>query len=68
MLDLRARWVGNVFGTNTGKIYLELDAKDTQIKAQLHFMDDNYGLIIYSLTGTFADRLNLSGLTIWDTN
>src|SRR5262249_23703508 len=56
-------WAGNVFGTNTGNIFLKLEGTDNALKGTLRHNDRNMNaIIVYAVTGSFdGSRLMLMG-------
>mgnify|MGYP001176596960 CR=1 FL=1 len=55
-------WAGNVFGTNTGKVFLQLSGEDTALTGTLRFNEDGVGIVLYSVSGKFDGReLTLTG-------
>jgi hypothetical protein len=56
-------WAGNVFGTNTGNVFLKLSGPDTGLTGTLRHHDhDQKVIIVYSVTGSFdGSRLQLNG-------
>lgn len=46
-------WAGRVFGTNTGNLFLDLEATADELRGTLRFMDNAFGLVIYEVKGTF---------------
>jgi hypothetical protein len=62
MATLGKLWAGHVYGTNLGNVFIELDVKDNkEVVGLLRFADAAYGLVVYSLTGTFDEALRLTG-------
>ena len=59
MAKLAKYWTGYLFGTNTGKIFLELDHDENTkiVKGEARFNDDVTGIVIYDFTGSFDDAL-----------
>lgn len=54
-------WAGRVYGTNTGNLFLEFDETEPRLSGTLRFLDVLAGIAVYSVEGTFDDRLNLTG-------
>jgi hypothetical protein len=50
-------WAGGIAGTNTGKVLAEFEHTDDRVTGTLRVRDDQFGLSIYSVSGTF-DGLN----------
>ncbi|MFO1207602.1 MAG: hypothetical protein U1E40_00105 [Amaricoccus sp.] len=61
-ISIAALWTGNIYGTNTGKLFIRLEGDDTSLRAAVHLNDDNRGIIVIEATGSFEDEcLSLSG-------
>ena len=58
MAEIGKHWAGNACGTNTGNLFVEIESKAGQLVGSLRFMDNNFGLTVYDLAGTF-DGSNL---------
>ena len=54
-------WAGNIYGTNTGNFFLKFDAVEPNFKGTLRHLDPAYGVAVYSVEGTFAETLQLTG-------
>jgi hypothetical protein len=61
MTQLGKLWAGRVYGTNTGNIFVEFDEVEPQIVGRLRFLDSVAGIAVYSIRGSFTDRLLLTG-------
>ncbi len=61
MTQLGKLWAGRVYGTNTGNLFVEFDEVEPQVVGRLRFLDALAGIAVYSVKGTFADRLVLTG-------
>ena len=61
MSQIGKLWTGRVYGTNTGNIFVKFDEVEPHIVGQLRFLDSLYGAAIYSVRGSFTDRLVLEG-------
>lgn len=67
-MSIATFWSGHAFGTNSGKLFLEIEGKDNAIKGTLRFSDIDLGLVRYSVEGEFSSsKLVISGTTV-DTN
>lgn len=53
MAGMGKLWAGRLFGTNIGNLFVELDAVDGDFTGTVRFMDDRFGLVTYSIKGTF---------------
>lgn len=61
MANLGRLWAGHVYGTNTGNLFLELDSDGPHISGTLRFMDAQFGVAVYHVTGDFDGKLRLDG-------
>lgn len=62
MATLVRLWAGRVYGTNTGNLFIELDASGDKITGTLRMMDALFGLAVYRLNGSFdGGTLRLHG-------
>lgn len=53
-------WAGHIYGTNTGKVFLEISGPNDNLVGTLRLADDQFGLAILEVGGSFADGvLNL---------
>lgn len=50
-------WVGNVFGTNTGKVYAKIAQQGQIVSGEARLMDDSAGLIVFDIIGTADEHL-----------
>lgn len=61
-ISIAALWTGNIYGTNTGKLFLRLEGDDASLQAAVHLNDDNRGIIVIEAVGSFKGQsLSLSG-------
>lgn len=62
MSKLGKLWAGQVYGTNTGRLFADFDSNEREVSGSLRFNDDAHGLTVYSIAGTFdGSRLMLTG-------
>ena len=61
MSQIGKLWAGRVYGTNTGNIFVEFDEVEPHIVGHLRFLDSLHGITVYTVTGSFTDRLVLNG-------
>lgn len=55
-------WAGQIYGTNTGKIYAEINEANGSITGTIRIMDDVFGLSIFSISGSFnATEVKFTG-------
>jgi hypothetical protein len=59
MSNIAGLWAGNIFGTNTGKVFLELQAKNGVLTGIARLNDDTFGVVVYKVTGTNGNEVNL---------
>ena len=59
MSNIAGLWAGNIFGTNTGKVFLELHAQDGELTGTARLNDDSFGIVVYKVTGTNGNEVNL---------
>jgi hypothetical protein len=61
-MALAKRWAGQVWGTNIGKLFVRLEGNDDALTGTLHFNDQEVGVAVYTVKGSFAaPKLNLVG-------
>lgn len=61
MPQLGRLWAGRVYGTNTGNIFVEFDKIEPYVVGRLRFLDSAVGIAVYSISGTYDERLQLTG-------
>lgn len=62
LANIGRNWNGRVFGTNTGNVSLTLEGEDNALKGLIRLADDQAGLIVYEVSGTYdAGSLTLTG-------
>lgn len=55
-------WAGEIYGTNTGNIFLKLEGPETALSGTLRVNESKVGLIVYTVTGSYnASTLILHG-------
>ncbi len=59
MSNFAGLWAGNIYGTNTGKVFVELQAQNGNLTGLTRLNDDSLGVIVYKVTGTGIDELKL---------
>ncbi|HYD78553.1 MAG TPA: hypothetical protein VEC06_01995 [Paucimonas sp.] len=64
MATLGKLWAGHVYGTNTGNLFLDLESDGPTVSGTLHFMDTQFGIAVYHVTGEFDGRLRLVGIPL----
>lgn len=58
-------WAGNIYGTNTGKVFLEITGPSENLVGKLRLADDQFGLAVLEVSGSFSDGiLKLGGHVI----
>ena len=53
------RWAGNVYGTNTGRVLIDLVEEDGELRGTIRINDLATGLAKFSCSGPVADELDL---------
>lgn len=62
MAELGKLWAGRVYGTNTGNLFIEFQRIEApHVSGTLRFMDAVFGLVVYSIEGTFDEALKVTG-------
>jgi len=61
MVNFAKLWVGRVYGTNTGNLFMELNASDGEVTGVLRVMDSAFGLTVYRLSGSYDEQMCLHG-------
>ncbi len=62
MNNLSKLWAGNVYGTNTGNLFISFDEVHDRVHGTIRLQDDSFGLTIYEVNGMFVDAvLKLKG-------
>ncbi|MHA1523734.1 MAG: hypothetical protein ACTSY1_04930, partial [Alphaproteobacteria bacterium] len=55
-------WAGNIYGTNTGKIFVKLNGNEEALTGTLQLNEPGVGIIEYKIAGSFVeDRLIFAG-------
>lgn len=55
-------WAGHIYGTNTGKVFLEISGPNENLVGTLRLADDQFGLAVLKVSGSFSDGvLKLGG-------
>lgn len=54
-------WAGRFFGTNTGKLFIEFTEVGENLSGTLRTLDDNFGIVVYTVSGQFPEQLELIG-------
>jgi len=50
-------WAGSIYGTNTGKVFLELSGPNDNLTGTLRLADDQFGLAVLEISGSFSDGI-----------
>lgn len=53
MANLGRMWAGKMYGTNTGNLSAEFEARDGGVYGVIRAMDDQYGPVVYNVRGNF---------------
>lgn len=68
-MALTKKWAGGANGTNIGKLFVVFDGEDNQLTGILRFADNDHGIAVYSLVGSFkGDKLSFEGEPQSDSN
>lgn len=59
MSSFAGLWAGNIYGTNTGKVFLELQAENGRLTGIARLNDDSLGVVVYNVSGTEGDEVEL---------
>lgn len=60
-VDFSGDWVGNVFGTNTGNIYVQLNQEaNGGVLGEARFLDDRFGVQVFTVEGTADQTLRVT--------
>lgn len=62
MSNLDKQWAGRIAGTNTGNVFLLLASTTNPLTGTFRFLDDKYGVAVYTVTGELNERLQLKGI------
>lgn len=54
-------WAGRVYGTNTGNIFLSLEQNQDNLTGTLRFLDDQFGVAVYRVSGVYNDKVQIVG-------
>jgi hypothetical protein len=57
MITIAELWAGQIYGTNTGKVFLEITGEDSALNGTLKLSDDRFGLSILTTQGSFKDGI-----------
>lgn len=63
MAHLGKSWAGRAFGTNTGNLAISFTKDEEELEGVIRFQDEQYGIVIYNVVGTFKDGIHLTGKT-----
>ena len=59
MSNLSGQWIGNVYGTNAGNAFMELEDDGAKVKGTLRFNDPTTGIVVFRVAGKGDDKLDL---------
>lgn len=59
MSNLAGQWIGNVFGTNAGNAFLEIEDANGKVKGTFRFNDPTTGLVVFDVDGQGDDKLDV---------
>ena len=61
MAAIGRSWAGSVYGTNTGNFFLKFEEVEPKLRGTLRHLDRAYGLAIFTVEGSFEEKLQLVG-------
>lgn len=61
MTSIGKLWAGNVYGTNTGRLFIEFIETEPNITGVLRFMDSSFGLTVYEISAVYGDKISITG-------
>jgi len=50
-------WAGNIYGTNTGKVFLEISGPNNNLVGTFRLADDQFGLAVLEVSGSFSEGI-----------
>jgi hypothetical protein len=56
---LADKWVGNIYGTNTGNVFIELAQVGETITGTIRVSDHIHGLIVLDFVGTYSNQIRI---------
>jgi len=56
MESLSGNWVGEISGTNTGKLFAEIQQTGNQLSGIARINDPTYGIVLYKFTGKIVGK------------
>jgi hypothetical protein len=69
MESMTGPWAGNIYGTNIGKIFVELKQDGEALSGIARLNDNDLGLVVYSVTGTRKEEIEITCVpTKWADN
>lgn len=61
-MNLSKSWTGNLYGTNQGSLYIEIDQSGELVTGSLRINDTVLGVSVYEISGTYCQNsLKISG-------
>ncbi|WP_027921735.1 hypothetical protein [Pseudomonas sp. URMO17WK12:I12] len=67
MVSLGKLWAGRAFGTNTGNLAITFEKDGEELEGTIRFADDQYGVVVFQVSGTYGDEIVLTGDAITET-
>jgi len=59
MSNLKGPWAGQIYGTNTGNIFVEFSQNEAGLTGRVRISDDRFGISSYTFTGTEDEQVVL---------
>jgi hypothetical protein len=53
-------WAGRIYGTNTGKVFVELEETDGRLTGTARINDESLGIAVFEVTGSAGDDIELA--------
>jgi len=57
---LAGPWAGRIYGTNTGKVFVEFEETDGRLTGTARINDDSLGIAVFEVTGSAGDDIELA--------
>ncbi|WP_232492893.1 hypothetical protein [Novosphingobium kaempferiae] len=65
MSEIGKNWNGYIFGTNTGKVSVQMEGENNALTGIIRIADDNHGVSVFNVTGTYIDgKIELKGKVV----
>jgi len=67
MASLGKLWAGKAYGTNTGNLAISFEKDEEELEGTVRFADDQYGIVVFKVSGTYGDEIVLTGDAVTET-